>query len=294
MEIVIITGLSGAGKSQALHTLEDEGFFCIDNLPVNLLSDMVHTLLAEGQITKVAFGVDSRSIGIERLQFVQEALRTEGHRVYTVFLTANDDTLIRRFSETRRNHPLSRLGFVEEGIGIERMMMETIEQTADQVIDTSQMKPAKLQKTLLSLLDGEQLPFVLLISSFGYKYGLPESTDWVLDLRFLPNPYWIEELRPLTGLDEAVKDYIFSFPQANEFLANLDRLICPLIPSYQEEGKERLTISLGCTGGQHRSTCMAEALADRLRVHGFSLGVRHRDLYRGRENSNGTSKNTTN
>ncbi len=278
MRFVIITGMSGAGKTQALHTLEDAGFFCVDNLPANLIESLVHTLEADDTGENVALGLDSRSLAISQLETVIAMLRRAGHRVQVIFLTARDDVILRRYSETRRNHPLTRNGFIDEGIAKERVIMTPYEQLADVVIDTSDSKPAEMQNQLEQVVGLHNSSFTLLIRSFGYKHGFPRDSDWVLDARFLPNPFWKAELRSLTGLDAAVQEYIFSFPQSQTFVDGVVALLEPMLGCYREEGKSRLTVAIGCTGGQHRSVCIAEALTKRLQKDGVAVQLQHRDL----------------
>lgn len=279
MYIAIVMGLSGAGKSLALRALEDNGFFCIDNLPSNLLLQLVDDLGSYSDIDKVALGLDSRTPALEFTEKQVEQLRLRGHEVKIVYLTARDDVLIKRFSETRRTHPLSRQGFVDESIQQERALMLRYEKMADYVMDTSNWRPTQLTEALGVLFQREKGEgIVLQIRSFGFKHGVPPDADWVVDMRFLPNPYWLPELRSLSGKDEAVQMYLDQEPMTGMFLREFADLLFPLLAAYEREGKPRLLLCLGCTGGQHRSVYMAERLEAMAREQGINVLLQHRDV----------------
>lgn len=279
MVIVIIMGLSGAGKTLALHKLEDKGFFCIDNLPSNLLSQLITSLSSFSDIDKVAFCLDSRTPALEFTKEQMELLRDAGHDVKTVFLTASDDVLIKRYGETRRTHPMSRQGFIDDAIAQERTFMEGYKEIADVILDTSHWRPSQLYEALDNILPHEEENgIVLQIRSFGYKHGVPADADWVVDMRFLPNPFWVPELRQLSGKDAPVQDYLTAQPQSEQFLRKFSDLLFPLLSAYEKEGKMRLLLCVGCTGGQHRSVFIAEQLAKMGEERGLSVLLQHRDV----------------
>jgi UPF0042 nucleotide-binding protein len=282
--VVIISGISGSGKSTAIHVLEDLGFYCIDNLPSVLLPRFLELSegLGEG-VNRVALGIDLRERAFfhELLSVVDQA-RGQGHRVEIVFLDAADDVLIRRFSETRRPHPLAGTGAPIDGIRNERGKLAAIREKADRIIDTTAMTVHELRADLTreygrSQRRGELAVFV---TSFGYKYGMPTDADMVLDVRFLPNPYFIDELRPHSGVDEAVARYVLGRDETRSFMTHTRSLLEFLLPLYQQEGKTYFTLAVGCTGGRHRSVVLAEELARVLAAEGHWVQTRHRDIDR--------------
>ena len=285
MEVVILTGMSGAGKSTALKMMEDLGFYCIDNLPIPLITrfdDASDEYVTE--VERVAFGIDVRnSTHIEGLLSAINKLKERGVSVKVLFLDADEDTLVRRYKETRRAHPLALNKRVEDGIREERVRLERIKETADYIFDTSHLLTrdlkAELEKIFLQNQQFENL-FVSILS-FGFKYGIPRDSDIVLDVRFLPNPYYVEELRHLTGNDKEVQDYVMASPEAGIFLDKLVDMLEFLIPNYIKEGKSQLVISIGCTGGKHRSVTLANALYERLKGRAdYGLRVEHPDIKR--------------
>ena len=285
MEVVILTGMSGAGKSTALKMMEDLGFYCIDNLPIPLITrfdDASDEYVTE--VERVAFGIDVRnSTHIEGLLSAINKLKERGVSVKVLFLDADEDTLVRRYKETRRAHPLALNKRVEDGIREERVRLERIKETADYIFDTSHLLTrdlkAELEKIFLQNQQFENL-FVSILS-FGFKYGIPRDSDIVLDVRFLPNPYYVEELRHLTGNDKEVQDYVMASPEAGIFLDKLVDMLEFLIPNYIKEGKSQLVISIGCTGGKHRSVTLANALYERLMGSAdYGLRVEHPDIKR--------------
>jgi UPF0042 nucleotide-binding protein len=280
-EYLIITGLSGAGRSQAGATLEDLGWFVIDNMPTALITKVAELVLAPGTETdRVTFVVGRDADQLGELEAAIGQLRSTGSKVTVLFLEASDEVLVRRFEGTRRRHPLGREG-VTEAIATERERLEGIRELADVVVDTSELNVNQLRERLVDLFPTGQSPSMQLsVMSFGFKHGLPLDVDTVFDVRFLPNPHWVEELRPLTGLDAPVRDYVLGQPAAQEFLTRVDDLLSFLLPAYVQEGKSYLTVAIGCTGGRHRSVALAEDLAARIRDRGFSPTVYHRDVNR--------------
>lgn len=282
-EYVVITGMSGAGRSTAADTLEDAGWFVIDNLPPALIGKVVELVDRPGSETERVALVSGRGGGayLSELSDAVKRLREAGAPVRMLYLDAADDVLVRRFENTRRRHPLSAEG-VLEGIRREREALDPLKAQVDVVIDTSEMNVHQLRDRLLDLFerDDGRLGMQTSVVSFGYKHGLPLDVDLVLDCRFLPNPHWVDELRPFTGLDAPVRDYVLSQPQTGEFLDRLDDLLALLLPAYRTEGKAYLSIAVGCTGGRHRSVVLAEEIADRMAQQGFAPTVHHRDVGR--------------
>ena len=279
-EFLIITGLSGAGRSQAGATLEDMGWFVIDNMPTALITKVAELVGAPGSETdRVALVVGRDAGQLEDLKAAVTQLRGSS-RVMVLFLEAADEVLVRRFEGTRRRHPLGREG-VTEAIALERERLQPIRELADVVVDTSELNVHQLRERLTDLFVADEFQAMQVsLMSFGFKHGVPLDVDSVFDCRFLPNPHWVEELRPLTGLDEPVRNYVLGMPEAQELLSKLDDLLAFLLPAYVKEGKSYLTIAVGCTGGHHRSVAIAEELANRIRAHGFEPGVHHRDIAR--------------
>ncbi len=281
VEFVIITGVSGAGRTQVGNTLEDLGWFVIDNLPSELLPKVAE--LARFQSTgptPVALVVGSETDRAGLLASIDE-LRLAGSQVTTVFLDASTPTLVRRYGDTKRRHPLlAEVGSVERAIEEERTRSSALREAADVVIDTSDLNVHELRRRITDLFGGGagRPATQVTVLSFGYKHGLPPDADLVFDCRFLPNPHWVDDLRPLTGLDAAVRDYVGSFELTDDFLERLHPLLELLLPAYVEEGKSVLTLAFGCTGGRHRSVSIAEGLASWLRERGLEPTVRHRDV----------------
>lgn len=282
--ILLVTGLSGAGKSTALRTLEDLGWEVVDNLPLSLLEDLLDTPLAKGSSRRrrpLALGVDSRTRDFDANRIVQQikALASDQNvPVETLYFDCAGSELLRRYSETRRRHPLAPDRPATDGIAAERELMEPLRRWADHVVDTTDTAPNALQQQLRQRFgSGSQAP-TLSIMSFGFARGIPRNADNVFDMRFLRNPYWVDELRDLTGLDPAVGDYVAGDEGFAEALSRIEELLLVLLPRYGAEGKSYVTVAFGCTGGRHRSVCVAERVASRLRDAGFSPTVEHRDL----------------
>lgn len=283
MRIVIVTGISGAGKSTALKMLEDVGYFCVDNLPVPLLPKFMEMLILPGsEYTKVALGIDIRSSQkFAQLQETLEKLREKGVKFEILFLDASDQALIKRYKETRRSHPLAGEGRVDKGIDEERKRLVFLKQQADYIIDTSQMLTRELRSEIHKIFveNKNYKNLYVTILSFGFKYGIPGDADLVFDVRFLPNPYYIPELRPMSGNDAPVRDYVMNSETARTFLDKLTDMVQFLIPNYVAEGKHQLVIAIGCTGGKHRSVTLANALYYALeQEEGYGLKIEHRDI----------------
>ena len=283
MRIVIVTGISGAGKSTALKMLEDVGYFCVDNLPVPLLPTFMEMLILPGsEYTKVALGIDIRSsLKFAQLQESLEKLREKGVKFEILFLDASDQALIKRYKETRRSHPLAGEGRVDKGIDEERKRLVFLKQQADYIIDTSQMLTRELRSEIHKIFveNKNYKNLYVTILSFGFKYGIPGDADLVFDVRFLPNPYYITELRPMSGNDAPVRDYVMNSETARTFLDKLTDMVLFLIPNYVAEGKNQLVIAIGCTGGKHRSVTLANALYYALeQEEGYGLKIEHRDI----------------
>jgi len=285
MELIIITGLSGAGKSIAIKSLEDMGFFCIDNLPVSLLPKVVELgSLSENKLDRIGVVIDARGRTFFRELEKELGYLEEGHISHRIiFLEASDAVLIRRYKESRRSHPLSVEKGIAESISEERKLLRPIREKADLVIDTSDYPIERLREDLRRYLTGVEVPGVLqlVIMSFGYKYGIPLDADIVFDIRFLPNPFWVAELKDLNGFDRRVVDYVTGNRTARKFLRDFQKLLDYLIPLYIREGKAFLTLAIGCTGGRHRSVVVAELLSEHLKEAGHPVFLRHRDVDRG-------------
>ena len=283
-EFLIVTGLSGAGRSTAADALEDMGWFVIDNLPPALIGKMTELVSRPGSETeKMALVVGRGGEGVDELLPAIEDLRNSSERLRVLFLDAADDALVRRYEGTRRRHPVFGEGVgVMEGIARERRLLDPIKETADIVIDTTELNVHQLRERLVEFFthDDPAAAMQVTVVSFGYKHGLPLDLDNVIDCRFLPNPHWVDELRPLTGLDEPVRDYVLGQPETKEFLDKLEELFGLLLPLYVREGKSYLSIGVGCTGGHHRSVVLAEELARRIGDTGFNPLVVHRDVNR--------------
>jgi RNase adapter protein RapZ len=266
-QIIIITGMSGSGKSTAIRALEDSGFFCIDNLPVLLLPKLTE-LAGSGQIERMALVVDVREgVFLQEAPRVLDEVRRAGHQVEVLFLDASDDSLIRRFSETRRRHPLAPTGSVADGISAEREKLHDLRELADQVIDSSVLNVHDLKRMVQARFSPEPAAGPSLsVMSFGYRHGVPPQADLVLDVRFLPNPYFVPELKGLTGKNPKVAAYVLDREETQQFLEKVVDLCRFLFPRYQKEGKAYLTVALGCTGGKHRSVAIAAELTQRLQA----------------------------
>lgn len=282
MRLVIVTGMSGAGKSSALKMLEDAGYFCVDNLPIQLIFKFVQlTYNGTEKFDKVALGVDIRSgQALEELDEILEKMKSEDFPFEILFLDAGDDVLVKRYKETRRIHPLSGTGRVEQGIDTEREKLDFIKRKADVIIDTSQLliRELKTQIDKIYTLNEKYHNFFITILSFGFKYGIPMDSDLVFDVRFLPNPFYDQTLKYQTGNDKPVRDYVMNSNMAGEFLNKLEDMITFLIPNYIIEGKNQLVISIGCTGGKHRSVTLANELSARIEGLEYGLKVEHRDI----------------
>ena len=279
-QLVILTGLSGSGKSTVLHAFEDMGFYCVDNLPIELIPIFAELHAAgEGDFARAALLVDAREgAQLEKLPPLLKHLKKD-HPITLVFIEADEDALLRRYSETRRPHPLGKNISVRESLLHERALMEPIRKLADVVIETTQFNVHELRHFVTERFKNpDKRPMLVSVVSFGYRYGVPSDADLVLDVRFLPNPHFVPRLRPFTGKDPKVRKYIRSFPQTGEFLRRIEGLLTYLIPHYIREGKSYLTIAFGCTGGKHRSVMLAEAVQKSLAKRGFSAKVVHRDI----------------
>ncbi len=280
--LLLVTGLSGAGKSTALRTLEDLGWEVVDNLPLSLLDHLLATPPSIGARERpLAIGLDSRTRGFDATRVVSQVHALEHDHLYpveTLFLDCSGVELVRRYSETRRRHPLAMDRPATDGIALERELMDPLKRLADHLIDTTDTDSNALRQLIrLRFGDGAGVP-TLSVLSFGFARGLPRNADLVFDMRFLRNPHWVDSLRPLTGLDTPVRDYVQGDPSYEAAVAQIEALILTLLPRYQAEGKAYVTVAFGCTGGRHRSVHVAERVAERLRDAGFSPTVEHRDL----------------
>lgn len=284
VQVVVITGLSGAGRSEAARSLEDLGWFVIDNLPPALIGTMLKLALAPGNdISRLALVIDARGKPFFKAASTAiDQLAVEVSRFTLVFLEAEDEALVRRFDATRRRHPMSENERITDGIQRERALLQNFRERADIVIDTSDLSVHDLRAKIRNMFESESLQDEIAISvlSFGYKHGLPLDADMVLDVRFLPNPHWVDSLRPLSGQDEPVREYVLGQPGANEFLHRSGELLEVLLPGYGKEGRHYFTLAIGCTGGRHRSVVLAGELAQAIRAKGFSANVVHRDIDR--------------
>jgi len=284
LKLIFVSGMSGAGKSTALKMLEDMGFFCVDNMPVQLIDKMVQlTLSGNGETdNSIAFGVDIRN-GRHLSEFndVVDKLREEQIDCRTIFLDADDGTLIKRYKETRRTHPLAKNGRVETGIALERKRLAFIRAKADYIIDTSELLTRDLRNELKKIFvdSSDFRSLMVTVLSFGFKYGIPADADIVFDVRFLPNPYYIPELKNYTGNDAPVHDFVMKYTASQVFLDKVTDLLKFLIPNYIDEGRHQLVIAVGCTGGQHRSVTLANEIAARLKDNdSYGLRLEHRDI----------------
>jgi UPF0042 nucleotide-binding protein len=283
LDVTVITGMSGAGRATAANVLEDLGFFVIDNLPPALIGKVAELARGGSSPQQYGFGVDVRTGSfVEDLDDALAELRALGARTRVLFLEASDDALVRRFDASRRPHPLADAERLLEGIQKERALLEELKGRADVVIDTSMLNVHELRDRLVAIFAADPAARSLQVDivSFGFKHGLPLDVDLVFDCRFLPNPHWVDELRPLDGRDEPVRDYVMSQEDAKAYLTELQRLFELTLPAYEREGKAYLSIALGCTGGRHRSVAMAEALGGILTDLGYRPHIRHRDVDR--------------
>ena len=287
MEFVILTGLSGAGKTNALHAMEDIGFYCVDNLPP-LLLDTFYDLCdnsTDNRMKRVAMVADARSGEMfSEIADVLRKARLDGRRFKVLFLDAKQDTLVIRYKETRRKHPLIGemiSGSVEEAVELESELMKEVREMADYVIDTTFMQPAQLKERVTTLFTGDASDSLLVtFMSFGFKYGIPMEADLIFDVRCLPNPFYVPELKPLTGLDEQVVDYIMGFDVSGQFIAKLIEFIDFTLPLYKQEGKSEVVIGIGCTGGKHRSVTVARLLNTHLVERSQKSSIHHRDIWK--------------
>lgn len=282
MRFVIVTGMSGAGKSSVLKMLEDAGFFCVDNLPIKLVKKFVKLIMqGHNENDKVALGLDVRSgQSLDELDKVLDEMKTMGCPYEILFLDCSTEILVKRYKETRRIHPLSQSGRVDKGIELERKRLDFLRKKADVIIDTSHLlvRDLKAQIDKIYVEDKNFRNFIIMILSFGFKYGIPTDSDLVFDVRFLPNPYYVENLKDKTGMDPEVRQFIMDSELAVRFLDKLEDLITFLIPNYIAEGKNQLVISIGCTGGKHRSVTLSNELAKRLAQTGYAIKTEHRDM----------------
>ncbi|MGO4888857.1 RNase adapter RapZ [Anaerobacillus sp. MEB173] len=286
IQIVIITGMSGAGKTVAVQSFEDLGFFCVDNLPPALIPKFVDLIeSSDGKMNKVALVIDLR--GREFFDHLFEAIddlsKISQVKPQILFLDAKDAALVRRYKETRRSHPLAKKGLPLEGIQLERNMLEDLKGRAQQIIDTSDLKPIQLREIIIQRFSNfEQQGFSVNVMSFGFKYGIPIDADLVFDVRFLPNPHYIDHMRPKTGLDNEVSSYVLKWSETQQFLEKLDDLLTYMLPQYKREGKSQVVIGIGCTGGKHRSVTLAEHFGKKF-SNEYLTHVTHRDIEKGKE-----------
>lgn len=282
MRFVIVSGMSGAGKSTALKMLEDAGYFCVDNLPIQFIKTFAATAKEkETEQQNVAIGVDIRSgKDLEQLEGILSEIRELKYDYELLYLDASDEVLVRRYKETRRRHPLAQNSRIENGILLEREKTAFLKREATYILDTSTMLTRELKMELDKIFVEEEKyrNIFITVLSFGFKYGIPADSDLVFDVRFLPNPYYVSELRHLTGNDEPIKQFVTKSGEADSFLEKLTDMMDFLIPRYQKEGKYQLVISIGCTGGKHRSVAMANGLYQVLKEQGYSVKIEHRDI----------------
>lgn len=284
MQFTVVTGLSGSGKTQVVRFLEDIGFFCIDNMPPMLIPNFAEMFSSVNKFEKVAFVIDSR-VGdmVTRLVDELKLLKSNGYNYTLLFLNADDKTLVKRYKETRRQHPIPSDKGLLDSIHKERALLDCLYSEADFVIDTSNMPLAKLNKRLKEIyIHTDEVGFTINVMSFGFKYGVPLDADLMFDVRCFPNPFYIDDLKHLTGNDLPVSEYVMSFAESQQFVTKLCDMIKFLLPLYVEEGKTSLTIAIGCTGGKHRSVTMANRLANFLKKEGHAVNSIHRDIEKGR------------
>jgi UPF0042 nucleotide-binding protein len=284
MRFVIVTGLSGAGKTQAIRNLEDLGYFCVDNLPSTLIPKFAEACYqTDGKIDRIALVIDIR--GGKFFDDLFESLnnlKQQGYKYEILFLDASDEVLIKRFKESRRKHPLAPDGRILNGITMERNKLREVKDRANCIIDTSKLATRELREEISKIYAEEgqvENELIITVLSFGFKYGIPVDSDLVFDVRFLPNPYYIPELKKYSGNDEPVKDYVMNFSETQEFIKKLEDMLIFLIPNYLKEGKRQLIVSIGCTGGRHRSVTIANAIYGKLLSGGYKVNIDHRDIY---------------
>ena len=287
MRLVVVTGMSGSGKRTAMKMLEDVGYYCVDNLPVRLIDKFVELVSQKNtELTKVAMGLDARADEpFEEVVKLLKTIRDGNIHLEILFLETSDQTLLRRYKESRRVHPLApEGGRVEEGIEREREILEGIKGISDYIIDTSNLLTRELKEEIdrIFVEDRAYNNLMVNIMSFGFKNGIPQDADLVFDVRFLPNPFYVENLKNLTGLDEPVQDYVMGYKESEEFLSMLENMLRFLIPNYIKEGKYQLVVAIGCTGGHHRSVTLAEQLYKRLENGDYGITLSHRDINNGR------------
>lgn len=283
MRFVVVTGMSGGGKSTALKMLEDAGFYCVDNLPISLIEKFAELVtMPGGEVNKVALGLDVRSDqSFEDATKVLNELKGKGYQFEILFMDSDEKALIKRYKETRRIHPLAADGRVEDGVKVERKVLENIRRNADYVIDTTHLLTRELKEELdrIFVKNEEYNSLMVTVMSFGFKHGIPSDADLVFDVRFLPNPFYIDELKHKTGNDKEVQDYVMSSPEAEAFMAKLTDMVEFLVPNYVKEGKYRLVVAIGCTGGKHRSVTLANELYKRMKDKGeYGMKLYHRDV----------------
>lgn len=283
MKLVIVTGMSGAGKVSALKILEDMGYYCVDNLPIPLLFTFAELAYTQNmEISKAAIGIDIRNgNGLREIGGYLEQMERAGYQYEILFMDASDATLIKRYKETRRAHPMTGDSRIEKGIEEERRQLQFLKKKADYIIDTSQLLIRELVQNLNQIFVQNRgfQNMIVTVVSFGFKYGIPADADLIFDVRFLPNPYYVEELKRLTGNDGLVQEYVMNCPQAGVFLEKLTDMITFLIPNYVLEGKNRLVIGIGCTGGKHRSVTIANKLYERIQAQPeYNVKIEHRDI----------------
>jgi UPF0042 nucleotide-binding protein len=284
MRFVIVTGLSGAGKTQAIRNLEDLGYFCVDNLPSTLIPKFAEACYqTDGKIDRIALVIDIR--GGKFFDDLFESLnnlKQQGYKYEILFLDASDEVLIKRFKESRRKHPLAPDGRILNGITMERNKLREVKDRANCIIDTSKLATRELREEISKIYAEEgqvENELIITVLSFGFKYGIPVDSDLVFDVRFLPNPYYIPELKKYSGNDKPVKDYVMNFSETQEFIKKLEDMLIFLIPNYLKEGKRQLIVSIGCTGGRHRSVTIANAIYGKLLSGGYKVNIDHRDIY---------------
>ena len=281
MRFVIVTGMSGGGKQTAMKLLEDDGFYCVDNLPVPLIDKFMELILTpNSEITKVALGLDVRADqNFADAEKALKRMKDNGYEYEIIFMEASDQVLIKRYKESRRMHPLAMDGCVEEGIKKERAILKKIKKNANYIFDTSNLLTRVLKEEIdkIFVSGGEYNSLMVRIVSFGFKYGIPADADLIFDVRFLPNPFYIDDLKHLTGNDKPVHDYVMNFEEAHQFLDKLVDMIKFLIPKYVNEGKHQLVVGIGCTGGKHRSVTLANELFESLKDDKYGVSINHRD-----------------